>query len=64
MDPHVVKVLHDAFKSGMEEPAFSATLAQLDQDPFYLSSSEYRDFAMKQVEEAKRLVQELGIKQQ
>ena len=30
MDPVVVKVLHDAFKKGMEEPPFLAALGPVD----------------------------------
>ena len=32
MDPKVVKVLHDAFKKGMEEPSYAAAIAKLDQE--------------------------------
>jgi tripartite-type tricarboxylate transporter receptor subunit TctC len=42
MDPKIVKYLHDAFQKGMNESSFTAILAQLDQDPFYMSSEDYR----------------------
>src|SRR5436189_2458333 len=45
MDPKVVKVVHDAFKKGLEEPSNVATLARLDQEAFYLSSNDYHSFA-------------------
>ena len=64
MDPSVVKVLHDAFKKGLEEPSYGAAIATLDQEPFYLSSADYRDYAMRQIAEEKRMVEELGLKQQ
>jgi tripartite-type tricarboxylate transporter receptor subunit TctC len=64
MDPKVVRVLHDAFKKGMDEPSYASALAKLDQELFYLSSEDYRDFAMQQIEEKKRLVIELGLKQE
>ena len=60
MDPTVVKTLHDAFKKGIEEPSYAAALAKLDQELFYLSSEDYRKFALQQIEEAKRLIAELG----
>ena len=63
MDPSIVKVLHDAFKKGMEEPSYAAAMAKLDQELFYLSSDDYRRFAMEQIAEAKRFVAELGLKQ-
>lgn len=62
MDPKVVKILHDAFKKGMEDPAYTAILAKFDQEPFYMDSATYTDFALKLIEEQKQLVDELGLK--
>jgi len=53
MDPKIVRVLHDAFKKGLEEPS--------DQELFYLSSEDYQNFAMRQIEEARRFITELGL---
>jgi tripartite-type tricarboxylate transporter receptor subunit TctC len=63
MDAEVVKVLHDAFKKGLEEPSYAAAMAQLDQELFYLSSEDYRKFALQQIDEARRYIAELGLKQ-
>jgi tripartite-type tricarboxylate transporter receptor subunit TctC len=63
MDPKTVKVLHDAFKKGMEAPSFATTMAQLNQELFYLSTEDYRDFVMKQIEVEKQLVKEFGLKE-
>jgi tripartite-type tricarboxylate transporter receptor subunit TctC len=63
MDPGIIKVLHDAFKKGMEEPSYAAAMSKLDQELFYLSSDDYRRFAMDQIAEAKRFIAELGLKQ-
>ncbi len=63
MDPQVVKVLHDAFKKGMEEPSYAAVIAKLDQEAFYLSTEDYQKFAIGQIAEAKRFIEELGLKQ-
>jgi tripartite-type tricarboxylate transporter receptor subunit TctC len=62
MDPKVVKILHDAFKKGSEEPAYLETLARLDQEPFYLNTADYRAFAERTLAEQKQLIGELGIK--
>ncbi len=62
LDPAVVKALHDAFKKGMEEPSYLAAMVTLDQEPFYLSSEDYRKFALQQIEEQRDLVKELGLK--
>jgi tripartite-type tricarboxylate transporter receptor subunit TctC len=63
MEPKIVKALHDAFKKGLEEPSYAAATANLDQELFYLSSEDYQKFAMQQIEEAKRFIAELGLKQ-
>jgi tripartite-type tricarboxylate transporter receptor subunit TctC len=62
MDPNVVKILHDALKKGMEEPSVAETFAKLDEEPFYLSSNTYREFALKQIADKRRVIEELGIK--
>ena len=51
----MVKVLHDAFKKGLEEPSYVAAMTQLDQEMFYLGSESYERFAREQIAEAKRL---------
>jgi tripartite-type tricarboxylate transporter receptor subunit TctC len=63
MDPDVVMILHDAFKKGMDEPSFVATMEQLDQEFAYMSSEEYHAFAMKQIAVEKRNVEELGLRE-
>ena len=63
MDEKVIKVLHDAFKKGLEEPSYAAAMAQLDQELFYLDSENYRKFALQQIDEARRYIAELGLKQ-
>jgi tripartite-type tricarboxylate transporter receptor subunit TctC len=63
MDAKIVKVLHDAFKQGLEEPSYAAAIANVDQELFYLSSEDYQKFAMQQIEEARRFIAELGLKQ-
>jgi len=64
MDAGVVKVLHDAFKRGMEEPSYREAMAKFDQEPFYLGSADYHAYAMRAIVEEKRLVQELGLKEE
>jgi len=62
MDPKIVKVLHEAFRKGMEDPSFIKAIAQFDQELFYLNSADYHDFVIKQIAEEKRLVDELRLK--
>ena len=64
MDPRVVRVLHDAFKKGMEDPTFQKTLERLDQNEnFYMPPDEYARFARKLYEEEKANIERLGLKQ-
>jgi tripartite-type tricarboxylate transporter receptor subunit TctC len=64
MDPAVVRILHDAFKKGMEEPSYAAAMAKFDQDAFYLNSADYRAYAMRAIAEERRLIGELGLKEE
>ncbi|HXG16713.1 MAG TPA: tripartite tricarboxylate transporter substrate binding protein [Calidithermus sp.] len=61
MDPRVVRVLHDAFRKGMEEPAYQDTLARLDMEPFYLSSEDYARFVRHLYAEARVQVGQAGL---
>jgi len=63
MDPGIVKIIHDAFKKGAEDPAYIEATAKLDQEPAYMSSDEYRRYAAAQLIEQKRLIEELGLRQ-
>jgi tripartite-type tricarboxylate transporter receptor subunit TctC len=64
MDPEIVKVLHGALKKGLDEPSNLATMAQFDQERFYLSSEEYHAFALQQIAHEKRMIEELKLKEQ
>ena len=64
MDPAVVKVLHDAFKKGMEEQSYKDAMVKLDMEAYYLDTADYHAFAIKQIGEQKQLVEELGLRQQ
>jgi tripartite-type tricarboxylate transporter receptor subunit TctC len=64
MDPKVVKALHDAFKKGMEEPAYLEVVTKIDQEPFYLNSEDYRAFAVRTLDEQKQLMEALGFKKE
>lgn len=63
VDPAVVKIIHDAFKKGAEDPAYLETTAKLDQEPAYMSSDDYRRYVAVQLVEQKKLIEELGLKQ-
>lgn len=62
MDPKVVRTLHDVFRKAMADPAFNLALEQNDQVHVYLSSEDYRRYAIEQTAREKVFVQELDIK--
>jgi tripartite-type tricarboxylate transporter receptor subunit TctC len=59
----IVATLHNAFKKGMEEPSFGAVLKQLEQEPLYQSTEDYRAYIRGELAAHKRIVEELGLKQ-
>jgi tripartite-type tricarboxylate transporter receptor subunit TctC len=64
MDPKVVKILHDAFKKGMDEPAFVTTMNTLNQEFLYKNSDDFRAYVLRQIEEERTILGELGVKAQ
>jgi tripartite-type tricarboxylate transporter receptor subunit TctC len=45
LDPKVVKILHDAFRRGMQDPLHMQAMEKYDQDLLYMSGEEYAKFA-------------------
>ena len=45
MDPKVAKVLHDAFKKGMEDSGHRQAMEKFDQELLYMSGEDYTKFA-------------------
>jgi len=62
MDPKVVKTLHDAFKKGMEDPAYLKILERLDMEPFYKNTEDYAKYVKEMCEEEKVIVDKLGLR--
>ena len=62
MDAKIVKLLHDAFKKGMEDPSYAAVLVRFDQESYYLDSHDYHAFAVRQMAVQKQIVEDLGLK--
>ena len=59
--PAVVKRLHDAFKTAMEQPSYVDALKRYDMVPMYMSSAQYRKFAQDTFTREKALVEKLGL---
>lgn len=61
MDPKVVKILHDAFKSASEDPENLKTLATLDQPHWYKSSEDYRKWAAEMFKSERATIERVGL---
>ena len=59
--PEVVKRLHDAFKTAMEQPAYVDALKRYDMVPIYMNSAQYRKFAQDTFAREKALIDKLGL---
>jgi tripartite-type tricarboxylate transporter receptor subunit TctC len=62
IDPNVVKVLHDAFAKAVQEPVYLESLKKFDQELAYLNTADYEKHAVEQIEDAKKLIVDLGLK--
>jgi len=59
--PQVVKTLHDAFKSSMDDPENLKILQQLDQLYWYKSSAEYRQWAAQRLVAERATIERIGM---
>lgn len=61
MDPAVVKVLHDAFRKTLEDPAVQATLDKFYMPTIYMSTAEYTAYAERTFKAEKATIERLGL---
>ena len=61
MAPEVVKALHDAVKSAMEDPEHMKTLQQLDQLYWYQASDEYARWAAQTFTAERATIERVGL---
>ena len=59
--PEIVKRLHDAFKTAMEEDSYKAVLARFEMAPIYMSTDVYTKFARDTLIREKGLIEKLGL---
>ena len=62
MDPEVMRVLHDAFRAALFDPAHDAVLDRLDMPVMYKNTADYTAFVRQQFEEDKAMIQKLGLR--
>jgi tripartite-type tricarboxylate transporter receptor subunit TctC len=63
MAPQVVKVLHDAFKTAMDDPDHLKTLQQLDQAYWYKSTDDYAKWAAETLKAERATIERVGLLQ-
>jgi tripartite-type tricarboxylate transporter receptor subunit TctC len=59
--PAIVKVLHDAFKKGLEDPIHTKTLEKYNQPTWYLSTEDYTRWAREQYERERKIIDRIGL---
>lgn len=63
MDPKVVKVLHDAFKQALDDPAVLKAIERQTMERYYMAGEEYMKWVRRTAEEEKKAVERLGLGQ-
>lgn len=61
MDPGVVRVLHDAFKAALHDPAHLAVLERFDMPVIYMNSDDYRASVQRIIEEEGAVIRRLNL---
>jgi tripartite-type tricarboxylate transporter receptor subunit TctC len=62
MNADVVRVLHDAFREALFDPAHVAVLDRYDMAPMYLGSDEYAAFARRTYAEEGEMIRKMGLR--
>jgi len=61
MDPGVVRVLHDAFKAALYDPAHAEVLARYDMPLIYKNTADYTAFVGQMMEEEGAMIRRLNL---
>jgi tripartite-type tricarboxylate transporter receptor subunit TctC len=62
MNADVVRILHDAFREALLDPAHIAVLDRYDMAPWYLSPTDYAAFARKTFDEEGVMIRRMGLR--
>lgn len=62
MDPKIVKLLHDAFRKGLNEPEFLKVVERYDTVTSYMNTEDYTRWAREQYAIEKTVVEKFGLK--
>lgn len=59
--PHIIKLLHDAFKLAMEQENFKNTLSKFDMVPMYMNTIDYKKFAERTYQSERKTILKFGF---
>ncbi len=59
----MVKIIHDAFKKSMEDPAFEKIMARYEAEPIYRNSEDFKNFMKEMYAEDKMFVEKFGLRE-
>ncbi len=62
IDPGIVRVLHDAFKAALHDPAHLAVLERFDMPVVYMNSDDYRSSVQRTIEEEGAVIRRLNLR--
>ncbi|MBP0463962.1 tripartite tricarboxylate transporter substrate binding protein [Roseomonas sp. PWR1] len=62
IDPGIVRVLHDAFKAALHDPAHLAVLERFDMPVVYMNSDDYRSAVQRTIEEEGAVIRRLNLR--
>lgn len=62
IDPGIVRILHDAFKEALHDPAHAEVLARYDMQVDYKNSADYTAFVARLMEEEAAMVRRLNLR--
>ncbi len=62
MDPHVVRILHDAFREATLDPSHIAVLDRFDMAPMLKNTADYIAFVRQTMEEERELITRLNLR--
>ncbi|WP_254453410.1 hypothetical protein [Siccirubricoccus sp. G192] len=62
MDPGVVKILHDALKEALFDPANARVREQFDMPLEYYDTAAYRDFIARRAEYERMMAERLNLR--
>jgi len=62
MDPKITRILHDAFRRAMDDPAVQKAIERAGMESYYMTGGDYMKWVRRAAEEERLAVERLGLK--